>query len=407
MLDLSVVIVNFNVKYFLEQCLDSVVKACSGLQAEIFVVDNNSSDGSRAYFEGRFPEVAFTWQNDNTGFAKANNSALGKATGKYILFINPDTIVPEDCFQKCLSFFRVTPDCGALGVKMIDGSGKFLRESKRSFPSPLTSFFKMTGFTALFPHSKLFAGYYAGHLPENRNNEVDVLAGAFLMLSRKALEKVKGFDEDFFMYGEDIDLSYRIQIMGFKNYYFSDTAIIHFKGESTQKNSAGYVRMFYNAMHLFVQKHYSNKKMVLVSMKAAIAMSRYVASAGLFCKKAFMRKAVHSAPAETAIMASQQDFDSIIHLLRKAPGGIIIKGRIATDENDMETCLAHPGNLVSAVSEHGISQLLFCEGDISYKTIIDLTEQLQGKCGFLFHAKKSRSIVGSSNKNKQGVFIAA
>ncbi len=406
-MDLSVIIVNYNVKYFLEQCLYSIIKACSGIQAEIFVVDNNSTDGSRAYFEGRFPEVEFTWQNENTGFAKANNSALRKATGSHILFINPDTIVPEDCFEKCISFFRATPDCSALGVKMIDGSGQFLRESKRSFPSPLTSFFKMAGFNSLFPTSKIFAGYYAGHLPENRNNEVDVLAGAFLMLNRRALEKVKGFDEDFFMYGEDIDLSYRIQLAGFKNYYFSETTIIHFKGESTQKNSVKYVRMFYDAMQLFVQKHYSHKKMVLFSMKAAIALSRYVALAGLFCKKAFMRKAVNAVPAETAIMASQHDFDSIIHLLRKAPGGIIIKGRITIDENDKGTSLALPGNLVSSIKAHGISQLLFCEGDISYKTIITLSEQLQGKCGFLFHAKQSRSIIGSSNKNQQGDFIAA
>ena len=407
LLDLSVIIVNYNVKYFLEQCLYSVIKACSGIQAEIFVVDNNSSDGSRAYFEGRFPGVEFTWQKDNTGFAKANNTVLRKATGYHILFLNPDTIIPEDCFEKCIGFFNATPDCGALGVKMIDGSGKYLRESKRSFPSPLTSFFKMAGFTTLFPTSKVFAGYYAGNLPENRNNEVDVLAGAFMMLKRQALEKVKGFDEDFFMYGEDIDLSYRIQLAGFKNYYFSETAIIHFKGESTQKNSISYVHMFYDAMKLFVKKHYGNKKMLLVSMQAAIGLSRSVVSARLLFKKAFMRNTVNMVPPETAIMASQQDFDSIIHLLRNAPGGMVIKGRIAIDENDKGTFLAHAGNTASAIRAHGISQLLFCEGEISYKSIIALTEQLQGTCGFLFHAKQSKRIVGSNNKNQQGVFIAA
>ena len=406
-LDLSVIIVNYNVKYFLEQCLYSVVKACSGIQAEIFVVDNNSSDGSSAYFEGRFPEIDFTWQKDNTGFAKANNSVLTRATGDHILFLNPDTIVPEDCFEKCMGFFKATPDCGALGVKMIDGSGKYLRESKRSFPSPLTSFFKMAGLASLFPTSKLFAGYYAGHLPENRNNEVDVLAGAFMMLNRKALEKIKGFDEEFFMYGEDIDLSYRIQLAGFKNYYFSETAIIHFKGESTQKNSNRYVRMFYDAMQLFVKKHYSHKKTVLVTMQAAISMSRFVAAIRLIFKRTFMRAAANHVLPETAIMASQQDFDGIIHLMRNAPGGMIIKGRIAIDENDKGTFLAHAGNMASAIRAHGISQLLFCEGEISYKSIIAFTELLQGTCGFLFHAKQSKSIVGSNNKNQRGIFIAA
>ena len=217
-MQLSVIIVNYNVKYFLEQCLCSVLKACTDIETEIFVVDNNSTDGSRPFLEPLFPSVNFIWNDSNAGFAKANNQAVVKATGGHILFLNPDTIVPEDCFEKCLEFFKANPLAGALGVHMIDGSGKFLQESKRAFPSPLTSFYKLTGFTGLFPQSKIFAKYYLGHLSEKENHEVDVLAGAFMMLPRGVINKTGSFDEQFFMYGEDVDLSYRVQQAGFKNF---------------------------------------------------------------------------------------------------------------------------------------------------------------------------------------------
>ena len=182
------------------------------------------------------------------------------ATGKYILFLNPDTIVPEDCFIKCISFLEQHSNAGAIGVKMIDGSGKFLKESKRAFPSPLTSLYKLFGFSRLFPRSKTFSRYHLGHLDENKINEIDVLAGAFMMIKKEVLDKVGSFDEIFFMYGEDVDLSYRIQKAGYKNYYFPETQILHFKGESTRKGSMNYVRMFYNAMRLFVRKHYTGTR---------------------------------------------------------------------------------------------------------------------------------------------------
>ena len=217
---LSIIIVNFNVKYFLEHCLNSVLNALNGIEGEIIVVDNNSTDGSKEYFKGRFPQVNFIWNNANIGFGKANNLGLKYATGDYVLFLNPDTLLPEDCLEKCIHFLQAHENNGALGVKMIDGSGRFLKESKRSFPYPFTSLYKLTGLAKLFPRSKIFARYHLGNLDENKNHEVDVLAGAFMMLPRKILEVVKGFDEDFFMYGEDIDLSYRIQQAGFVNYYF-------------------------------------------------------------------------------------------------------------------------------------------------------------------------------------------
>jgi GT2 family glycosyltransferase len=274
------------VKFFLEQCLCSVIKAVQNIEAEIFVADNNSSDGSREFLEIKFSAVKFLWNQSNYGFAKANNEALFLARGKYILFLNPDTIVPEDCFEKCISFFESHPEAGALGVHMIDGSGKFLKESKRSFPSPLTSLYKMSGLTKLFPRSKAFARYYLGDLDENQNHEVDVLAGAFIMTPREIIKKLGGFDESFFMYAEDIDLSFRIQKSGYKNFYFPETSIIHFKGESTKKGGLNYVRMFYKAMSTFVKKHYGGSQASLFNflMQSAILLRAFISGMGRFIK---------------------------------------------------------------------------------------------------------------------------
>jgi len=259
-MQLSVIIVNYNVKYFLEQCLYSVQKACLGIEAEIIVTDNNSTDGSRDYLEQKFPQVKFIWNSENAGFAKANNQAVENATGDFILFLNPDTILSEDSIAQCLQFFACNTNAGALGIHMVDGSGNFLKESKRAFPSPLTSLFKLCGLAMLFPRSKIFARYYLGHLSENENHEVDVLAGAFMLVPKKVLDQTGSFDERFFMYGEDVDLSYRIQMAGYKNYYYAKSTIIHFKGESTKSESINYVRIFYKAMSLFVTKHYSGSK---------------------------------------------------------------------------------------------------------------------------------------------------
>jgi O-antigen biosynthesis protein len=271
-LQLSVIIVNYNVKYFLEQCLCAVIKACKNITAEIIVVDNNSTDGSREFLALKFTAVNFIWNRENGGFAKANNQALAQAKGNYILFLNPDTIVPEDCFEKSIQFFELHTNAGALGIRMIDGAGKFLKESKRAFPSPLTSLYKLSGLTKLFPRSKTFAQYHLGHLAEHENHEVDVLAGAYMMVPKNILDKTGSFDETFFMYGEDVDLSYRIQKAGYKNYYFAQSTIIHFKGESTKKGSLNYVRLFYTAMSLFVKKHYSGSRASVFNFLVQIAI---------------------------------------------------------------------------------------------------------------------------------------
>jgi GT2 family glycosyltransferase len=259
-MDLSVIIINYNVRYFLEQCLCSVQKALQNCTGEIIVVDNHSTDGSSSYLPEKFPHVRFIWNDKNVGFGKACNQGLAQSFGKYILFLNPDTIVPEDCLEKCISFLDHNPQAGALGIRMLDGSGVFLKESKRAFPSPLTSFYKLSGLARLFPHSKIFNRYHLGHLNEHQTHEVDVLAGAFMMVRKNIATTIGGFDEVFFMYGEDVDLSYRIQQAGYKNYYFAESAILHFKGESTRRGSLNYVKMFYQAMSVFVKKHYGSQK---------------------------------------------------------------------------------------------------------------------------------------------------
>ena len=269
---LSIIIVNYNVKYFVEQCIHSIQKAVNGLSTEIFVVDNNSVDGSVRMIREKFPDVHLIENKDNKGFSKANNQAIRKAKGEYILVLNPDTILEDDTLTKCVKFMDEHPDAGGLGVKMIDGKGKFLPESKRGLPSPSVAFFKMFGFSSLFPRSKTFNKYHLGYLDKDKTHSVDVLAGAYMMLRKSVLNKIGLLDEDFFMYGEDIDLSYRITQAGYKNYYFPGTRIIHYKGESTKKSSLNYVFMFYNAMIIFAKKHFSKENARMYSLLINLAI---------------------------------------------------------------------------------------------------------------------------------------
>lgn len=257
---LSVIIVNYNVRYFLEQCLLSVQRAIEGLDAEVFVVDNNSADDSVAVVRQRFEWVQLIANTNNPGFSKANNQAIKQATGAYILLLNPDTVVPEDCFRKCLSYLDEHPNTGALGARMIDGSGVFLPESKRGFPSPWVAFAKTFGLAGLFPQSPWFNRYHLGHLTAHETHTVDVLAGAFMFMRAEALTQIGYLDETFFMYGEDIDLSYRFQLGGYENVYFPAATIIHYKGESTKKGSLNYVRTFYQAMIIFARKHFQGQQ---------------------------------------------------------------------------------------------------------------------------------------------------
>jgi len=242
----------------LENCLFSIQKAMRTIDGEIIIVDNNSKDGIKDHLPSKFPGAKFIFNIENLGFAKACNQGSKISSGDHILFLNPDTILSGTCLTDCIAFLKTHSDAGAVGVRMLDDKGKFLRESKRGLPSPSASFYKLFGLTAIFPDSKEIAKYYQGHISENGNNPVDVLSGAFMMIKRAVFEKINGFDEKFFMYGEDIDLSLRISQLGFKNYYLGKVTIIHLKGGSTTYNYK-YVNDFYGAMKLFVKKHYNDK----------------------------------------------------------------------------------------------------------------------------------------------------
>ncbi len=271
---ITVIIVNYNVQHFLEQCLYSVRKASGNIGVETFVVDNNSVDGSVAMVKEKFPDVKLIENKKNTGFSFANNQAMRLASGQYILLLNPDTVVEEDTFEKTIAFMDAHPDAGGLGVKMLDGKGNFLPESKRGLPTPSVAFYKIFGFSKLFPKSKVFGKYHLGFLDKDKTSEVEILSGAFMLMRKTALDKVGLLDETFFMYGEDIDLSYRIILGGYKNYYFPETRIIHYKGESTRKSSVNYVFVFYKAMIIFAQKHFSQQNAKLFS--ALIYMAIYL-----------------------------------------------------------------------------------------------------------------------------------
>lgn len=287
---ISIIIVNYNVEYFLEQCLNSVKKALTNVNGEVFVVDNNSIDGSVDMVARKFPEYNLIANKDNRGFSKANNQAMLLSDSEYVLLLNPDTVVEEDTFSKVIDFMDAHPDAGGLGVRMLDGKGKFLPESKRGLPTPKVAFYKIFGLSKVFPRSKKFGQYHAGHLSEFETNEIEILSGAFMLMRADALEKVGLLDEAFFMYGEDIDLSYRIIKGGYKNYYFPETRIIHYKGESTKKSSVNYVFVFYRAMIIFAEKHFSQKNARLFSflINAAIYFRAFLALASRFIKQAFL-----------------------------------------------------------------------------------------------------------------------
>lgn len=284
---LSVIIVSYKVPYFLEQTLLSVQKAAQRIETEVIVVDNNSRDNSVDMVREKFSWVRLIANTENTGFATANNQGIEIAKGEYILFLNPDTVVREDTFEQTINFMDENPEFGGLGVKMIDGTGIFLPESKRGFPSPEVAFYKTFGLSKLFPKSKRFNRYHLGYLDKDENHEVDVLSGAFMLIPRKVLDEIGYWDEAFFMYGEDIDLSYRIIKGGYHNYYYADTTIIHYKGESTKKGSLNYVKTFYEAMIIFTQKHFQGSKagLFVLMLKFAIYFRAFLTLLSNFIKR--------------------------------------------------------------------------------------------------------------------------
>jgi N-acetylglucosaminyl-diphospho-decaprenol L-rhamnosyltransferase len=381
---LSVVIVNYNVKFFLEQCLSSLKKAvgASSLlhnQTEIFIVDNASTDGSLAYLQQFFPDFHFIQNKDNKGFSKANNQAIHQCSGEYILFLNPDTILAEDSLDSCISFFRLQKSAGAVGVRMIDGAGRFLKESKRGFPGIWASFFKMTGLTKLFPHSRIFSSYYMGHLDENKSHIVDVLSGAFLMTKKTVLEKTGGFDEQFFMYGEDIDLSYRIQQQGYLNYYFADTTIIHFKGESTSSDIR-YVNLFYKAMILFMKKHFRGVGFSIQLFFLSMAVRFHQSMAYLFRPGVYREKDDRISTRTTIIKGDPE-------VQKKWKQSFVEQNIPANNKTDKK-------------------QIIFCEGFyLSWKEIIKEISDNPNIAVYLFHGSGTHAAVSSNSSRHRGDYI--
>ncbi len=374
----SVIIVNYRVRFFLELCLYSVQKALRGWDAEIFVVDNHSDDGSVDYLRPLFPGVKFIENAENKGFGAANNQALALAGGEYVLFLNPDTVLPEDFVGKSLAFFSTAANAGGVGVRMIDGSGRFLKESRRGYPTPWAAFCKLSGLAGCFPRSRYFSGYYLGHLEENMTAAAPVLSGACLWVRREVLEKTGGFDERFFMYAEDIDLSYRLEKAGYVNYYLADTTIIHFKGESTRKDMR-YIRQFYKAMSQFHKKHSRFPAVFNGMVEAGIRLRAAVSMAG----RQKVRSTVGSKRiVKTFVTGDQQETQGLKPRLFKG-------------------C-----HRVAVSRKQDALDIIFCEGErFSFKDGIEALEKDafdRNKQRVKFHASGGLSIAGSAERDEQG-----
>lgn len=283
---LSVIIVSYKVKFYIEQCLHSLMRAVDGIDTEVYIVDNHSEDGSVEYLTQRFPDFNIISSNRNLGFSRANNLAIKQCTGEYVLLLNPDTVLGENVIREVLDFMDAHPKAGGAGVMMLKDTGERAMESRRGVPTPMTAFYKMSGLGTRYPNSRRFGRYYMSFLPWDKPSRIEIMSGAFCMLRHEALDKVGLLDEDYFMYGEDIDLSYRLLMGGYENWYIP-AKILHYKGESTHKSSFRYVHVFYDAMLIFLRKHYGHIS-VFISLPIKIAI----------CFKAlltFVRMQMHSA----------------------------------------------------------------------------------------------------------------
>lgn len=389
----SIIIVNYNAKYFAEQCLSAVAAAIQEIHAEVILVDNASTDESISYLTSKYEWVKFIASDVNLGFARANNLALSRAIGKYVLFLNPDTIIPEHCINTCISHLQSNPKVGAIGVRMIDGAGNFLPESKRSLPSPLVSFWKLIGLSALFPKSSFFNQYALGHLNENENHEVPVLSGAFMCCNTALIKSLNGFDERFFMYGEDIDLSYRITKSGYQNYYLGQLFIIHFKGESTPLKNFKYVRLFYKAMQQFVDKHYKGTYAGFV--KAVLYLSIFIRASVttlllpilvLGTKLKTIKQQQNASNSNLFLLAGHElATQEALHLLQ---------------ENGMSNMRKAPVFLQSLPD---LSRIVFCTGEMSYSECLLFCKDNNLRYTYYWHGLSTHSIISSPSKNEAGI----
>ncbi len=398
-MQLSVIIVNYNVKHFLAQCLLTVQKAIAGIEAEVIVVDNCSVDDSIGWLTPRFPAVCFVSNDHNIGFSKANNLALAQCKGAFVLFLNPDTLVPENVITESLSYFNCHPEAGALGVRMIDGNGHFLPESKRAFPSPGASFFKLVGLASLFPRSGYFNEYGLGNTDQHKSSEVPVLAGAGILVRKQVLDILGGFDEDYFMYGEDIDLSFRIRQLGFQNHYFAGATILHFKGKSSRKESFRYVKFFYGAMLVFVKKHYTKGAAKIFSffIRPAIAFRATTAFISRAFKALFLPVPGEYKTNRTLIVATEAEYERILAILGKSLPAEKILGRVSINGLGVNAvcCLEE---LEGFKKKQQVQDIIFCDDELPLSSIFEQIQLLSGKnTRFFFSMKGSDSIIGSDS----------
>jgi len=384
-MQLSVIILNYNVRYFLEQCVLSVQEAISELDAEIIVIDNNSTDDSCLMMKERFPEVKLIQNKENYGFPKGNNIAVDQAKGKYICILNPDTVVAEDTFTKILAFAERQTNLGIIGCKLIDGTGSFLPESKRGIPTPWVAFTKIFGLYKVFPKSKLFNQYYAQHLEENETGKVDILVGAFMLMQRDLYLDLKGFDEDCFMYADDIDLSYRALQQQKTNYYFHETTVLHYKGESTVKDEK-YMMRFQEAMTFFYQKHFKKSLFFSIFIKIGIVFFSFV--------KMFQGK-----PKVKPLPESYFLYSLNANLSEKLT--FILKNKVVIFDFKKEKMVNS-----SQISKGKRVEIILDNHYVSFKKCIKIIETLKDKSiTFKIFPKRANFIIGSNSRNDRGQII--
>lgn len=384
-MQLSVVILNYNVRYFLEQCILSVQEALLTLDAEIIVVDNNSSDGSCLMMKNKFPDIKLIQNDRNFGFPKGNNIGVQFASGKYICILNPDTVVAEDTFTKILAFAEEKQDLGIIGCKLIDGTGSFLPESKRGIPTPWVAFTKIFGLYKVFPKSRIFNRYYAQHLNKDQSGKVEILVGAFMFMKRDLYLELGGFDENCFMYADDIDLSYRALLKQKSNYYFHKTTVLHYKGESTVKDEK-YMLRFQEAMNYFYQKHF--KKSWFFTF--FIQIGSFVFS---FFKMFQAKIKVKPSPESFIFYSSNQN------LSEKLPS--ILKNKVQfldlKKEKMVNSCQVFKGKNIEIILDNQY---------VSFKKCIKIIETLKDKnITFKIFPKNTNFIIGSNSRNDMGQIV--
>ncbi len=373
-MQLSVVILNYNVRYFLEQCIDSVQKAVQNIEAEIIVVDNNSPDDSCAMVREKFPDVILIQNRENAGFPKGNNIGVARARGEYLCILNPDTVVAEDTFEKVLAFAKSKPDLGIVGCKLIDGTGNFLPESKRGIPTPFVAFTKVAG---LYKLSKSFGKYYASHLSESQTGKVEILVGAFMVMQTQTYLEVGGFDENCFMYSDDIDLSYMVLKTGKSNYYFHETSVIHYKGESTVRDGL-YMKRFREAMDFFYKKHF----------RVSFLFDFFMKTGAYFFTLAKKNKVVEERIPERYILIS--DDQNLKSEIEKLTGNV----SMAAQWSNLK-----PESIRNA-------EIIFDTESVDYKTIISEMEKRRSSATtFKIAHKKSGFLIGSNSSNDRGQII--